>query len=151
MKKVATLFDEYAAYHRTAGNKAFHRIGIPLIVLSLLGLLSHLEIARFGDVRIDAAVLLIVLAEVWYLMLEWRLATIMGVIVVVFYAVSLFLPLWLLWSLFVLGWILQFIGHSVYEKRQPAFATNLVHLLVGPLWIVDDLIRIVASSSASKV
>ena len=38
--------------------------------------------------------------------------------------------------LFVVGWIFQFIGHYVYEKRAPAFYRNLAHLLVGPLWIL---------------
>ena len=27
-------------------------------------------------------------------------------------------------------------SHYVYEKKSPAFYKNLVHLLVGPLWIV---------------
>jgi uncharacterized membrane protein YGL010W len=39
-------------------------------------------------------------------------------------------------ALFVFGWILQFIGHYIYEKRSPAFFQNLTHLLVGPLWIL---------------
>ena len=36
-------------------------------------------------------------------------------------------------------------GHSVYEKKQPAFFRNFAHLLVGPLWILNDLIPIVRS------
>ena len=39
-------------------------------------------------------------------------------------------------ALFVVGWIFQFVGHYVYEKRSPAFFRNLAHLLVGPLWIL---------------
>ena len=39
-------------------------------------------------------------------------------------------------ALFVVGWIFQFVGHYVYEKRAPAFYRNLAHLLVGPLWIL---------------
>ena len=35
---------------------------------------------------------------------------------------------------FVVGWIFQFIGHA-YEGKAPAFLTNLLHLLVGPLWV----------------
>jgi hypothetical protein len=37
---------------------------------------------------------------------------------------------------FVVGWVFQFVGHG-YEGKKPAFFTNLVHLLVGPLWIVS--------------
>ena len=45
--------------------------------------------------------------------------------------------------LFVLGWIFQFIGHSVYEHKQPAFFRNFAHLLVGPLWILNDIVPVV--------
>ena len=38
-------------------------------------------------------------------------------------------------ALFVVGWILQFVGHAV-EGNQPAFFRNPVYLLVGPLWLV---------------
>ena len=36
---------------------------------------------------------------------------------------------------FVLGWILQFVGHAI-EGNQPAFFKNPVYLLVGPLWLL---------------
>jgi uncharacterized membrane protein YGL010W len=50
------------------------------------------------------------------------------------------LPLFLLnwrWALalFVVGWILQFVGHAV-EGNQPAFFRNPVYLLVGPWWLL---------------
>ena len=37
--------------------------------------------------------------------------------------------------LFVIGWILQFVGHAI-EGNQPAFFRNPVYLLVGPLWLL---------------
>lgn len=37
-------------------------------------------------------------------------------------------------ALFVVGWILQFVGHAI-EGNQPAFFRNPVYLLVGPLWL----------------
>lgn len=43
--------------------------------------------------------------------------------------------------LFIVGWILQFVGHLV-EGNQPAFFSNPMYLLVGPWWLV----RRVASS-----
>ena len=36
-------------------------------------------------------------------------------------------------ALFVLGWILQFVGHAI-EGNQPAFFKNPVYLFVGPVW-----------------
>ena len=46
---------------------------------------------------------------------------------------------WLGWGvgIFVLGWILQFIGHY-YEGRKPAFVDDLVGLLVGPMFVVAE-------------
>ena len=41
--------------------------------------------------------------------------------------------------LFVVGWILQFVGHAV-EGNQPAFFKNPFYLLVGPLWFVRRLL-----------
>lgn len=38
-------------------------------------------------------------------------------------------------ALFIIGWILQFVGHWI-EGNQPAFFRNPVYLLIGPLWIV---------------
>lgn len=38
-------------------------------------------------------------------------------------------------GLFVVGWILQFIGHA-FEGNQPAFFRNPVYLLVGPWWLL---------------
>jgi len=37
--------------------------------------------------------------------------------------------------LFIVGWILQFVGHAI-EGNQPAFFRNPVYLLVGPLWVL---------------
>ncbi len=56
------------------------------------------------------------------------------------------LPLFLInWrralGLFIVGWVLQFVGHAV-EGNQPAFFSNPMYLLVGPWWLA----RRVASS-----
>ena len=37
--------------------------------------------------------------------------------------------------LFVVGWVLQFIGHAI-EGNRPAFFRNPVYLLVGPWWLL---------------
>ncbi|MBP8135348.1 MAG: DUF962 domain-containing protein, partial [Rhodoferax sp.] len=40
-------------------------------------------------------------------------------------------------GLFVIGWIIQFVGHY-YEGKKPAFVDDLVGLLVGPLFLVAE-------------
>jgi uncharacterized membrane protein YGL010W len=143
MRPIADYFADYATYHRTAGNKWFHRFGIPLIMLTALGMLARVSLFRVGDFRIDAAMVLIVLAEVFYLALEWRLGLAMLIVSAIFYYVGAMLPMSVNVALFILGWIFQFVGHSVYEKRQPAFLKNATHLLVGPLWILNDVVPVV--------
>src|ERR1044071_9595859 len=142
MRDIRSLFADYASYRRTPGNKWFHRFGIPMIMLTLLGMLARVG-THVGGVRLDAAMLVIAVAEVVYVMLDWRLGAVMLVISVGFYLLGAWMPLWLNVALFVLGWILQFLGHSVYEKRSPAFLPNALHLLVGPLWILNDVVPVV--------
>jgi uncharacterized membrane protein YGL010W len=46
---------------------------------------------------------------------------------------------WLGWGsgLFVVGWIIQAIGH-VYEGRKPAFVDDLMGLIIGPLFVLCE-------------
>jgi uncharacterized membrane protein YGL010W len=134
MTSIESHFADYARYHATPGNKACHRLGIPMIMFSLLGLLSEI------DTPVDLALVLVALASVYYLLLAWRLALVMLAATLAMWLVARELALWVHWVLFVAGWILQGVGHSVYEKKQPAFFRNFVHLLVGPLWIANDLL-----------
>lgn len=146
MTALTDLFADYAAHHRTKGNKMFHRVGIPLIVLTLIAMLARV-IINVGGVHLDLAMILIAVSGIYYIALDWRLGTLMLLVNAVFYFLGSFMPLWLDVTLFVLGWIFQFIGHSVYEKQQPAFFRNFVHLLVGPLWILNDAVPVVKLSS----
>jgi len=69
---------------------------------------------------------------------------------IVFYFVGAALGLWINVALFILGWIFQFIGHKVYEHKNPAFFQNFVHLLIGPLWILNDIIPVVKSGAQDR-
>ena len=146
MQDIRAAFADYASHHQTKGNKWFHRFGIPLIVLSLFGILARVEIWQW----VTAGVVLIALSEILYFMLDWRLAAIMLVVSAVFYAIGFVIPFAVNVALFILGWIFQFIGHSVYEHKQPAFFRNVVHLLIGPLWILNDVIPVVRESGVGS-
>ena len=41
-------------------------------------------------------------------------------------------------SIFVIGWVIQFIGHK-YEKAKPAFMDDLNQLLIGPFFLMAEL------------
>lgn len=44
-------------------------------------------------------------------------------------------PVWLASAgLFAVGWGLNIVGHSVYEKNRPAFSADPLSFITGPLW-----------------
>lgn len=129
--RLARFFDEYEAYHSHPSNKLCHFIGIPLIVVSSIGLLSGVH---FLLAAVIAAAILLYDARL-SIPLTVPYAAFMGLS---FLAAS-FLSTTILWSLFVGGWILQFVGHYAFEKKSPAFFQNVRQLLVAPLWIIEEL------------
>jgi uncharacterized membrane protein YGL010W len=107
-----------------------------LIVFTLVALLTRAPLATVSGFTVTLAEVTVVVVTAWYLTLDAPLALVMLAATSAFAAVGRAVPALLCVALFVLGWILQFVGHYVYEKKSPAFYKNLTHLLVGPLWIV---------------
>lgn len=135
-RSLEQYFLEYEAYHRTTGNKACHWVGIPLIMLSLLGLL-----AGIGPGHFNAATALWLFSTLFYLALTPRLGLPFGLVTLGFYFAGRGLPSQALWPAFALGWIAQGVGHAFFERKAPAFIKNLEHILIGPLWLFNRLIR----------
>ena len=129
-------FADYGAFHATPGNKACHSVGIPLIFFAVLALLSHVPLVRFSGFTVTLAEPVILGITLYYLRLDAALAAMMLVVSAALAAAGRFLSVPVAFGLFVLGWVLQFVGHYVYEKKSPAFFRNATHLLVGPLWIL---------------
>jgi uncharacterized membrane protein YGL010W len=127
--KLEPWLAEYAGDHRTRGNQLTHTAGIPLVMLSTLGLLMPLH----------AALPVLLAAALWYLAMDWRVGLAFAPVLAGFYLLAARLSLPVHAGLFVLGWVFQFIGHIVYEKRSPAFFKNLLFLPIGPLFIFAKL------------
>ena len=129
-------FADYATFHGTPGNKACHYVAVPLIVLTLVALLAQVEVATVSGFTLTLAEVVIVLVTAYYLTLDATLALLMLAVFVLFAWAGRFIPPPIALALFIAAWVLQFIGHYVYEHRSPAFFRNLTHLLVGPLWVL---------------
>ena len=80
--------DEYSKSHEHPMNRLTHKIGIPMIALSILLIPFALFITKF-----------------WIVLL----------------------------SLFIIGWVLQFIGHY-FEGKTPEFFKDYRFLFVGLRW-----------------
>ncbi|MFQ5664356.1 MAG: Mpo1-like protein [Terriglobia bacterium] len=139
--KLDRLWADYEEHHRTAGNKWCHLVGIPLILVGLLSLLS-VPVFRVERLPVEVALLLVVVTGGLYLWLDAKLGAAMFAATLLIYLGARLLAWPVALGLFVVGWGFQFVGHGVYEKRSPAFFTNLAHLLVGPLWVLNHALRI---------
>ena len=141
------LLTQYARYHRDRRNIATHFVGIPLIVFAIGVLLGRPVWGEpvVGTLALSPAWLLWAAATLWYLT---RGQFVLGVAVSAlnFLLLALAAPLasgstatWLAWGAgsFVVGWIIQFVGHY-YEGRKPAFVDDIVGLLVGPQFVVAE-------------
>jgi len=140
-KAMDRLWADYQEHHQTSGNRTCHMVGIPLIMIGLLGLLS-IKVFAVGHWDITASVLLVIVIGAIDIWLDARLGVLMLVIALaVCYAVHL-LGWEISLAIFLIGWVFQFIGHGVYEKRSPAFYRNLAHLIVGPLWVLNHVVHL---------
>ena len=134
-------FADYAAFHATPGNQACHYVAVPLIVLTVFALLAQVPLATVGGFTVTLAEVLIVLATAYYLTLDVPLAVMMLIASIVCAWAGRSIPPMAALAVFAAAWVLQFVGHYVYEHRSPAFFRNVAHLLVGPLWVLAKATR----------
>ena len=141
-----TLLTDYATYHRDRRNIATHFVGVPMIVFGV-GVLLALPQFNIAGWALTPAWCLFALTTLWYVtrgQLTLGVATSagVGVLMVLAHRVSGGTVVqWLSWGLgfFGVGWVIQFVGHY-YEGRKPAAADDLVGLLVGPMFVVLELL-----------
>ena len=146
MRTARELLSQYAEYHRDRRNIATHVVGVPTIVFAVMVLLSRPALFAIGDLAVTPALVAGLAAIAWYVSLDRPL----GLLMAALFAIGLVAaaPLaggptasWLGWGagLFVVGWIVQFAGHA-WEGRKPAFVDDVTGLLVGPLFVVAEVL-----------
>ena len=147
-RRVDVLLTDYASYHHTRGNLVCHAFGITLIVFGSVALLLTL---RLPDAHlVTAAELLIGAALLFYLTLDASLALVMLLEFTLLDIAARAIADWRVGlAAFLLGWVFQGVGHARFERNSPAFFKNLAHLLVGPLFLANELLRIRPVADAS--
>ena len=145
-RSAVVLLSQYAEYHRDRRNILTHFIGVPMIVFGVSVLMAGMRFSVSG-VSLSLAQGVFALVALWYLSrghFGIGLATTLGVGLLV--GLAHLAPMdtlarWAAWGggFFVVGWIIQFIGHY-YEGKKPAFADDLVGLLVGPMFVVLEML-----------
>ena len=146
MKTLVDQLSNYADYHRDPRNILTHYIGVPMIMFAVVILLARLQWGVAAGVPITLALLAGVAAAIYYWRLDMRYGLLMGVVIAAMLALATPIAAqstarWLAsgLGLFGVGWVIQFIGHY-YEGKKPAFADDLVGLLVGPMFVTAELL-----------
>lgn len=138
----------YSEDHRNPINQRFHLVCVPSIVWTVIAALWALPVpAMLGRPGLWAALALAV-ALGWY----WRLSRPLALGALLVFVLMGALAQWLYVEhgarnlaiiagvVFALAWVGQFVGHAI-EGRRPSFFTDLLYLLVGPLWTLGKLYR----------
>ncbi|AZZ97763.1 Mpo1-like protein [Pseudoalteromonas sp. R3] len=152
MKSLEQHLINYALYHRDKRNIATHFVGVPLIVFAVVWM-TFLPFGMFNLAQVTLSACLILIVSIYYLYLSptlgsWMIGFLLlcqvaanyafetvaqaGIGVIWFYMTGL--------ALFVVGWVIQFIGHY-FEGKKPAFADDLMGLLIGPLFVMMELLN----------
>lgn len=145
MDSITPWLDIYAQDHQDPTNKILHKIAVPLILFSVVGLFYALPAPEwFYGIRWSFFV--IVLSFFYYRKFSFRLALVMYIVMLAQLSFAIWLNmaigkafLGVIAIIFVAGWILQFIGHAI-EGRKPSFLADPRYLLIGPVWVLVDLL-----------
>jgi 2-hydroxy fatty acid dioxygenase len=139
LKRIDALLSDYQSSHRTRGNFRCHIVGVTLIVFGVLSILQTVPIV--GSWTLSEALLAAVF--LFYVALDPLLAVAVVGVAALLDLAARAVGNWRIGAAaFVVGWIFQAIGHAVYEKAKPAYFRNLMHLLVGPAYLVNEALHI---------
>jgi len=144
MRTAIDLLSQYAEYHRDRRNILSHFVGVPMIVFAV-GVLLARPGFTVGTLALSPAWIAYAAAAAWYLTrgslaLGIAVSAAVGVLMLLAHQVAYGgLVSWLAWGVgvFLVGWVIQFIGHW-YEGRKPAFVDDLIGLLVGPMFVTAE-------------
>ncbi len=149
MRSVSEFLNEYGKTHRHPSNQRIHFLCVPVILISTLAFGWPLSLAMLGqdiawapfvNLTTVASILLLV---AFYARLGWRVMMAMTGFLAISIAVILAVeasPLPLIWTAviaWVAAWALQLVGHNI-EGAKPSFVDDLVFLLIGPLFILEE-------------
>jgi uncharacterized membrane protein YGL010W len=132
-RPVDILLARYGESHQNPRNELIHFFAIPLIILSLCGMMFALH-PWVAYAFIGASM-------VYYARLNWVFFGIMlafsALIIAALHAMGSQVMV-LSIVIFVGAWIAQFIGHRI-EGKKPSFFEDIQYLWVGPLFVLSKL------------
>jgi uncharacterized membrane protein YGL010W len=131
---------QYGESHQNKTNVMIHAIAVPSIYFVTLGLLWSIPVPEFiAQFSVTWAHIIAIPVLYYYFSLSGPIGAAMTLLTIACFG-GVKLLLWFeisVWqfclSLFVVMWVLQFVGHKI-EGKKPSFLEDLRFLLVGPAW-----------------
>lgn len=140
MRQIEHLLDRYSESHRNKTNILIHAIAVPSIYFVTLGLLYAIPVPQWlAQFDVSWAHIISIPVLYYYFRLSGPIGAAMTLLTLVcFGGIALLekagISVWqFCLALFIVMWILQFIGHKI-EGKKPSFLEDLRFLLVGPAW-----------------
>lgn len=145
MKPLADQMAVYAAYHRDPVNRAIHFVFVPVIVWSLMVLLSIPAPFVLADTTLYWSMVAAFVLLLYYLQLDYALGiamvavfTVLEVLALQTAALGRDAALLAGGAGFVIGFGMQFVGHGAFEHRRPALVDNVWQIFVAPIFVVAE-------------
>lgn len=135
-RRVDQLLAHYGESHRNPRNGAIHCVAIPLIMVSLVGLI-HAAHPWAAYAFVAASMVYYARIGSWVFFGTMALLSLLAIAIVQSLGGAL-LPASI--AVFVAAWMAQFVGHKI-EGKKPSFFDDLRFLLIGPLFVLGVLYR----------
>jgi uncharacterized membrane protein YGL010W len=144
--------DEYSSSHQNPTNIIIHKFCVPTIAFTVLGFLWSIPLPKFIRQNVGPLsrhfmpMLLIGPTLAFYFRLSTKMAVAMSMFALAAFALlakmqQKRIPIFRVsLVIFILGWIVQFIGHGI-EGKSPSFTKDLQFLAIGPLWTMASVFR----------
>ena len=143
-------YNFYKLYHKDTINVWIHIFCIPMIVWS--GSLLLTPIVVYNE-YINLTFFIALLYGFYYLVLDLFLGRLMFLFMITNWLTTYLFyyntqsPLFWALVINVTAWVLQILGHKIFEGNQPAFMDSLIQsFLIAPMFVLIDVIKVLDES-----
>lgn len=145
MKTLEQWLQEYDSHHQEPSNILIHNIFVPLITISVFGILWGIRIPIYDDISVSLLIPFLLGGLFFYRKLGEKPFVIMTIvsalIILSFIVLENFMSITSTSVLiFIIGWVFQYYGHRI-EGNKPSFFKDLQFLFIGPLWVMMKFLK----------
>lgn len=148
-KDVQTLYAAYGKYHSHPVNILIHICFVPTLLITAMSLARHLPIGKDDPTsltQVHVGFVFLAMCLGLYLYIEPLGGIVATLLYVPGYIYGNYLYITLGAShlqtialVHAFSWVIQFIGHGVFENRRPALFDNILLTMAAPLFVILEV------------